>query len=79
MAEHYANAFTITPGQCFRMVVANGSATRRTARAGATHGRWRSAANKLYRVDACDGHKGELAAPIGRARPVVASLGAPGP
>ncbi len=66
VADHYADAFTTTPGQCFRMVIAN-EAGHPTHCPVTTHGPWRSGDNRLYRVDACNAHKDELVAPISRA------------
>ena len=64
MAQHYANAFSFDPGRCFRMVQLPGVGhPMHCPEPVTTHGRWRSAADQLYRVDACDGHKGELVAP----------------
>ncbi len=70
MGEHYANAFTVTPGQCFRMVIANEAGHPTHCPEPVTvRGRWRSAANKVYRVDACDGHADELDAAVARPAP----------
>jgi hypothetical protein len=68
--DHFANAFTLTPARCFRMVTLPG--VRHPSHCEepvAWHGRWRAADNRLYRVDACEGHGGQLAAPLHRLRP----------
>jgi len=62
---HYANAFTIEPGRCFRMVQQVGVGhPAHCPGPVTTRGRWRSAAEQLFRVDACDDHARELVAPI---------------
>ena len=61
---HYAEAFTLLPGRCFRMV--NDPEPRR--RGQPTHcdepvvwrGRFRTKRKDIYRVEACEGHGDEL-------------------
>lgn len=60
MTEHYANAFNITPGECFRLV------ERDDAHGQPTHckqplivkGRWRDGKGRLRDVEACVTHAG---------------------
>ena len=57
-AAHYANAFTIETGRCFRMVQLPGAGhPMHCPEPATTHGPWRSGADQLNRVDACDGHR----------------------
>lgn len=57
MAAHYANAFTIDPGRCFRMIQLEGVGhPMHCPEPIAWHGRFRANDDKLYRVDACQGH-----------------------
>jgi hypothetical protein len=52
---HYANAFTLTPGRCFRMVQLEGVGHPDHCREPvACHGRWRAGDKRLYRVAACE-------------------------
>ncbi len=61
---HYAECFTLLPGRCFRMV----TDPEPRKRGHATHcaepviwrGRFRSAGEQIYRVDACAEHGEEL-------------------
>lgn len=64
MATHYAEAFTVLPGRCFRMVTDPDPARRGQP----THcgepvvwrGRFRTPGEKTYGVDACEGHGDDL-------------------
>jgi hypothetical protein len=68
--DHYANAFTINPGRCFRMIrLAGVGHPHHCHEPVAWHGRFRAADNRLYRVDACEGHADELGAPKVDLRP----------
>jgi hypothetical protein len=52
---HFANAFSLTPGRCFRMATLPGVGhPSHCSEPVAWHGRWRAADNRLYRVDACE-------------------------
>jgi hypothetical protein len=70
-APYYAEAFSLLPGRCFRMV------TRHGGGAGPTHcpepvvwrGSWRAPKGRGYRIEACDGHPPALDA--GRALTAV--------
>jgi hypothetical protein len=61
---HYADAFTILPGRCFRMVT--DPEPRRLGHPDhcdepvVWRGRFRTRGERVYRVDACEGHGGEL-------------------
>jgi hypothetical protein len=51
------NAFTLTPGRCFRLVTLPGVGHPDDCREPVEwRGRWRAASGKLYRVEACAGH-----------------------
>jgi len=61
---HYAEAFTLLPGRCFRMVTdpeprRQGQPTHCDA-AVVWRGRFRTGGEDVYGVDACDEHGGEL-------------------
>jgi hypothetical protein len=67
--EHYAEAFAIVPGRCFRMVQLPGVGHPfHCVEPVAWHGRFR-AGDRQYRVDACDGHASDLGAPVVALRP----------
>lgn len=60
---HYAEAFTVAPGRCFRMVTkphADGQPTH-CENVVAWSGSFRAGDGRRYRVQACDGHADELA------------------
>jgi hypothetical protein len=67
-APYYAEAFSLLPGRCFRMVTHHGEA-------GPTHcptpvtwrGSWRAPNGRRYWVDACQGHRPTLVEGSGRA------------
>jgi hypothetical protein len=49
--DQYANAFTLTPGRCFRKTTLPGVGhPSHCEEPVAWHGRWRAADNRLYRV-----------------------------
>ena len=60
--DHYANAFTLTSGRCFRMI----QAEDRTGHAEDCpyvtqwRGRFKDAAGKWHTVEACGGHRADL-------------------
>jgi hypothetical protein len=61
-AAHYAQAFMVTPGRCFRLVerpTAHGQPDHCSAPV-AWHGTFTDRAGKRHQVDACDGHAGHL-------------------
>jgi hypothetical protein len=63
--DHYAEAFTIIPGRCFRMIQLPGvDHPTHCSQPVAAHGRFRAADDRLYRVDACEGHADDLTAPL---------------
>ncbi len=63
--DHFANAFSLTPGRCFRMVALPGVGhPNHCPEPVAWYGRWRAADNRLYRVDACESHAEGLGAPL---------------
>jgi hypothetical protein len=63
--DHFANAFTLTPGRCFRMVALPGVGhPSHCSEPVAWHGRWRAADDRLYRMDACEGQAERLVAPL---------------
>jgi hypothetical protein len=70
VGEHYAEAFTLSPGRCFRMVQLPGVGhPAHCSQPIAWHGRFRAADKRLYRVDACEDHADELGAPLTDLRP----------
>jgi hypothetical protein len=70
--ERYANTFTLTSRRCFRVVTLPGVGhPSHCEEPVAWPGRWRAADNRLYRVDAWEGHTEGLGAPLIR-------LGQPG-
>jgi hypothetical protein len=71
MADPYfANAFTLTPGRCFRMITLPGVGhPSHCQEPVAWHGRWRAGDGRLFRVDACVGHAEGLGAPLVRVGP----------
>ena len=59
--EHYAEAFTVTYGRCFRMVQVEGVGhPEHCAEPVVWRGRFRTPGESIYRVDACEGHGAEL-------------------
>jgi hypothetical protein len=58
-ARHYAEAFSLLPDRCFRLV------TRHGGGAGPIHcpepvawrGSWRARNGRRYRIEACEGHR----------------------
>jgi hypothetical protein len=64
MADHYAEAFKVLSGHCFRMVtdpepLRRGQPTH-CAELVRWRGRFRTRGERVYRVDACEGHGDEL-------------------
>jgi hypothetical protein len=57
-APYYAEAFSLMPGRCFRLIARDGEG-------GPTHcpeppvwrGSWRAPDGRRYRVEACQGHR----------------------
>jgi hypothetical protein len=59
---HYAQAFTVVPGRCFRLVeqpTAHGQPDHCPAQV-VWHGTFTDRAGKRHQVDACDGHEGDV-------------------
>ncbi|HET6811913.1 MAG TPA: hypothetical protein VFH50_12970 [Acidimicrobiales bacterium] len=60
--EHYANAFHLEPGRCFRMVARDGGKGPPThcTEPVALRGRFRDGAGRTHRAEACEGHADAL-------------------
>jgi hypothetical protein len=59
--EHYAESFTVSYGRCFRMVQMEGIGHPDHCPGRVVwRGRFRTAGEKIYRVDACEGHGAAL-------------------
>ncbi len=60
MADHYAEAFSTMPGQCFRFVHAGTGHARHCPNPVARHGEFIDSKGTRWAVDACPEHAGEL-------------------
>jgi hypothetical protein len=59
--EHYANAFTLTPEHCFRMIHAEGTGhAQHCPYLMVWRGRFKDGAGRWHTVKACDGHRADL-------------------
>ena len=69
-SSYYAEAFTIIPGRCFRMVHLPGVGHPfHCVEPVAWHGRFQAGDDRLWRVGACEGHARVLGAPLVRLGP----------
>ena len=57
---HYAEAFAVIPGRCFRFTHAGTGHARHCPGRVVTTGTFRDGTGKRYRVEACGEHRGEL-------------------
>jgi hypothetical protein len=59
--EHYANALTLTPEHCFRMIQAVGTGhAQHCPYLMVWRGRFKDGAGKWHTLKACDGHRANL-------------------
>jgi hypothetical protein len=57
-APYYAEAFSLLPSRCFRMVAHHGgSGPTHCPKPVAWRGSWRAPNSRRYRMEACEGHR----------------------
>jgi hypothetical protein len=56
-APYYAEAFTLAPGRCFRLIGRGGQGPAPCPEPPVWRGSWRAPNGIRYRVEACEGHR----------------------
>jgi hypothetical protein len=59
-APYYAEAFTLMPGRCFRLISGGeGGGPTHCPEPPVWRGSWRAPNGRRYQVEACDGHRSD--------------------